>query len=428
MTAPPSERERIAHVVRRLSMGPHPDRLDRLGSVDEAIGAAFSTGDPSPMAPVPDPPADAKSGRDPQVIGSAITWWFERMITPSRPIEERLIWFWHDHFATSLAKVKVPYLMVRQHHTIRALATGSFADLLGAIATDPAMLIYLDGAKSSVKQRNENFGRECLELFTMGRTGGYTQDDVVAASRAFTGWVIDVPGTKWSGIAAAPWQSAFVPRRHDDAEVTLFGRSAAFDLPGALEVILEQPATPRFIAAKLFRELVGLEPDGTTLDALAAGFAADWQILALAKAITATPAFRSDAAVRAKFRSPVERTVAIAQAAGASTVALGRVARRAKAGSLAGALQAMSALPFVPPNVAGFPKGPRLAGPGELTRHVELLGALPSAPPVPAGDDALLARFGLFDVSTETRAALAAERDPARRFALVATCPEFALA
>jgi uncharacterized protein (DUF1800 family) len=84
--------------------------------------------------------------------------------------------------------------MWKQHLTLRAHATGNFAELLKAVAKDPAMLLYLDGITNAATQRNENFGRECLELFTMGRDGGYTQDDVVAVSRAFTGWVVDLPG------------------------------------------------------------------------------------------------------------------------------------------------------------------------------------------------------------------------------------------
>ena len=143
------------------------------------------------------------------------------MQQPDRMIEERLTWFWHDHFATSVVKVREPYLMYRQHLTLRNHATGNFADLLKAVARDPAMLVYLDGITNAADERNENFGRECLELFTMGRDGGYTQDDVVAASRAFTGWVVDLPGRRFSArleqlTGVQPWDAVFVARRHDD--------------------------------------------------------------------------------------------------------------------------------------------------------------------------------------------------------------------
>ena len=349
------------------------------------------------------------------------------MIAPQRLIEERLVWFWHDHFATSLAKVRNPYLMWTQHLTIRRHATGNFADLLGAIATDPAMLLYLDGAKSTAAQRNENFGRECLELFTMGRDGGYTQDDVVAASRAFTGWVIDTPGRQSSGLADAPWHAAFVPRRHDDGELTLLGATGPLDMAGALQLILGHPSTARFIAAKLFRELVGLAPEEATLDSLSSSFAADFEILPLVESIVAHPAFTSDAAVRVKYRTPIEKVGALAQATGATSVELGSVRRKAseRGGSLAGALRTMSFLPFAPPNVAGFPKGSRLTGPSDLIHGFDLLNALAEPPTELLGAEELFARLGVFDLDERTRTVVDRQPDPIGRLALALTSPEF---
>ena len=107
--------------------------------------------------------------------------------------------------------------MYQQHLTLRQHATGNFGDLLKAVAKDPAMLLYLDGITNAAAERNENFGRECLELFTMGRDGGYTQDDVVAASRAFTGWVVAIPGRPnlAARLGAAVDARCSCPRRHD---------------------------------------------------------------------------------------------------------------------------------------------------------------------------------------------------------------------
>ncbi len=135
-----------------------------------------------------------------QAIAAPIAWWIGRMAGSDRMIEERLVWFWHDHFATSIAKVRVPYLMWQQHLTLRQHATGNYGELLHAISRDPAMLLYLDGITNAAQERNENFGRECLELFTMGRDGGYTQDDVVEASRSFTGWVVNIPGRPFARL------------------------------------------------------------------------------------------------------------------------------------------------------------------------------------------------------------------------------------
>src|SRR5207244_3625960 len=114
----------------------------------------------------------------------------------------------------------------------------------------------------------------------------------------------------------APWSAVFLPGRHDDGTKTLLGATGAFDMDGAIDVILEQPATARFVATKLYRDLVGLEPDDDTVTALAKDFRRDYEILPLVQAIVQRDAFTSDAAVRAKYRSPIEKLVGIVQAAG----------------------------------------------------------------------------------------------------------------
>ena len=158
-----------------------------------AVVAALDLSAP-PGAPidVPQPPDIRKP--DVRAIVPPIVWWLEQMRTSPRLIEERLVWFWHDHFATAISKVRVPYLMYRQHLTLRQHATGNFADLVKAIAKDPAMLVYLDGISNRAQNVNENFGRECLELFTLGRDAGYTQADVVAMSRAVDRLAGEGPG------------------------------------------------------------------------------------------------------------------------------------------------------------------------------------------------------------------------------------------
>src|SRR5262249_57083238 len=102
------------------------------------------------------PPADEVTGRDVAAITEPITWWFGQMQTSPRFVEERLVWFWHDHFATGLQKVRVPYLMWQQHLFIRENATGNFAALLKGVARDPAMLVYLDGITTTAPERNRN--------------------------------------------------------------------------------------------------------------------------------------------------------------------------------------------------------------------------------------------------------------------------------
>jgi uncharacterized protein (DUF1800 family) len=410
-------------------MGPHPSVLPDLHDTGAAVARALDLSAPA-APPLEFPaPADATSGRDLTAIGPPIAWWFERMASSDRMIEERLVWFWHDHFATSLAKVRFPYLMWQQHLTLRQHATGNFAELLTAVAKDPAMLVYLDGITNAAQSRNENFGRECLELFTLGRNGGYTQDDVVAASRSFTGWVVDIPGRVATRLGT-PWSAVFVPRRHDAGAKTLLGQTGAFDMDGALQVILDDPSTAKFVAAKLYAELVGLDPSDATTEALAKTFRRDYEILPLVQAIVQTDAFTSDDAVRAKYRTPVEKLVAILQSTEAGGIDLGRVRpgnrSQARGGPLATALRTLSYLPFLPPNVGGYPKGARLLGPGNLVHTFDLLQAV-AAPPKSASVDDLFARLGVFDISPQSRDAVTRQHAAGTRFALAVASPEVTL-
>ena len=418
-----SSRERVAHVVRRLGMGPHPDLLEGLSDPDGAVTKALELSGQRPDPPPMPAPASLRAARPADIV-PLIGWWVDQMRAPGRLIEERLVWFWHDHFATSLQKVRAPYLFRQQHVTVRKYATGSFADLLHAIAKDPAMLLFLDGITNTVDKSNENFGRECMELFTMGRDGGYTQADVVAASRSFTGWIVNLPelpaSARLTDAGIAPWTAAFLPRRHDDSVKTLLKHTGDFDLDGALDVILGDPSTGAFIAAKLYEELVGTAPSSATAARLGATFARSYQIMPLVEAIVSEPAFTADPSVRNRVRTPVEKLVGILQAADVTTTGT-------RAGVAAQALHLGDYLPFLPPNVGGFPSGTLLLGPHDLVSAFDLLDTLGGPPAAPSHVDDLLAQFGLFDVSSSTRSVLEAEPDPARRFALAAMSPEYAV-
>ncbi|MBV8096318.1 MAG: DUF1800 family protein [Acetobacteraceae bacterium] len=117
-------------------------------------------------------------------------WWADRMVATNRPLEEKMALFWHGHFATGAEKVRDYRKMLRQLALFQRGATGNFRELLIAVAQDPAMLVFLDAGQNVKDAPNENFGREVMELFTMG-VGHYTEQDIREAARAFTGWVDD---------------------------------------------------------------------------------------------------------------------------------------------------------------------------------------------------------------------------------------------
>jgi uncharacterized protein DUF1800 len=170
-------------------------------------------------------------------------WWASRMLTTKRPLEEKLTLFWHGHFATGDAKVRDYRMMLRQNEMLRARAEGSFRDLLVGILKDPAMLVYLDNGENVKKHPNENFGRELLELFSMG-VGHYAERDVREAARSFTGWTNDVLAFK------------FDAGQHDFGEKAFLGATGPFNGEDIIDAILKQPVTAEFMAAKLYRYFV----------------------------------------------------------------------------------------------------------------------------------------------------------------------------
>src|SRR4029079_7916050 len=167
-------------------------------------------------------------------------WWANRMLATKRPLEEKLTLFWHGHFATGENKVRDYRMMLRQNEMFRAKASGPFRDLLVRILKDTAMLVYLDNGENIKKHPNENFGRELLELFTMG-VGHYTEQDVREAARAFTGWTNQ------------DLTLHIDDAQHDFGDKTVLGHTGPFDGQEVLDIILAQPATTNFIAAKLYR-------------------------------------------------------------------------------------------------------------------------------------------------------------------------------
>jgi len=412
-----SDRERVSHVLRRLSMGGQPDLTADLADADAGVAAALDLSAPAATPVKLAPPADRDELREVGRILGPATWWLGQMATDTRMIEERLTWFWHDHFACGIQKVRSANLAWRQIRTIRKHATGSFVDLLHAIAKDGAMLVYLDGLQSPVKRRNENFAREVMELHTLGR-GSYEQQDVVEVSRACTGWAVNLPFETWTQPDVALFEPFFVPSRHDAGEKTILGSTGAFDLDDALDLLLDRPETARFVGTKLYRELIGMEPDDAAAARVASAFRREYHIMDLVEAVVAEPAFLSDAAVRAKVRTPLEKLVGLMQAIG--------VTEMPPDAQLPGILQNLGYVPFLPPNPAGYPRGDALLGPHQLVHTLDLAVVMSEPPPDRAPRD-VLARFGLFDVDESTVAVLERVSRADVRAALALGSPEYAL-
>ena len=173
------------------------------------------------------------------------SWWMLHLLHTKAPVNEHMTLFWHNHFTSSLEKVEQPKLMYLQNQLLRKNAMGNFKNLLHKVARDPAMLIYLDGSNNVKGSPNENFARELLELFTLGR-GHYRESDIKAAAIAFTGWGVDRNRGTYVYNAA----------KHDSRRVTFMGRTGSFTGDQIIDIILEKPRTAEYIAEKFWKEFI----------------------------------------------------------------------------------------------------------------------------------------------------------------------------
>ena len=184
--------------------------------------------------------------------------WVYRMINTKRPLEEKIALFWHQLFATSNSKVDNPPELTRQIAMFREYGFGTYRDLLVELAKSPAMIFWLDNHGNHDGAINENWGRELLELFSLG-VGNYAEDDIREAARAFTGWTI-APKIPRNPLGRFYWEFEYKPEDHDDREKTFLGHTGNFDGEDIVDIIANQPATARFLARHLYRFFVADEP------------------------------------------------------------------------------------------------------------------------------------------------------------------------
>jgi uncharacterized protein (DUF1800 family) len=276
-------------------------------------------------------------------------WWANRMLTTRRPLEEKLTLFWHGHFATGENKVRDYRMMLKQNLMFRANASGRLQELLVGILKDPAMLVYLDNGENVKAHPNENFGRELLELFTMG-VGNYSEHDVREAARAFTGWTNDVLTYKFD----AP--------QHDFGAKTFLGRTGSFNGEDIIGIILSQPVTGEFVAGKLYRYFVREEIPPAVKTQLGRELReSGYQFKPLLKRIFLSKDFYSPPSCATQIKSPVHLVVSTYRKMGLREVPtipdFGRMT-----GSLGQSL-------FDPPNVAGWAGGRTWITPATLLQR-----------------------------------------------------------
>jgi uncharacterized protein (DUF1800 family) len=340
----------MEHLLRRAGFGARPDELatygelsisdaiDRLvfyerirDTVDDNIGKSGFVG--TTTRGVFSPASNITDSRQ---------RWLFRMVHSDRPLQEKMTLFWHNHFATGYAKVagalgategarymaskasEDPAHVRGQLEMLRDNALGNFRDILVNIAKDAAMLVWLDGRTNTRAKPQENFGREIMELFTIG-VGNYTEEDVYAAARVFTGWNLPRQGT--AADNTQHYEFVYVANQHDvgaktfsfpiyaNGSKTIPARTAAEGMQDGLDLIeglAAHPNTGRFLARKLFKFFVSefREPDAAFVERIAAVYQQTrYDMRAVVREIFLSPQFWDDASFFARYAWPVEFVV-----------------------------------------------------------------------------------------------------------------------
>ena len=261
--------------------------------------------------------------------------WLYRMATTSAPLREKMALFWHGIFATGYAKVIHGKALSDQTRMFRTFGMGSFKDLLIQLSKDPAMIIWLDNQDNHNGAINENFGRELLELFTMG-VGNYTERDIKECARAFTGWTIanreymelrSQRDSDWP-YGRIAWHFKYHPEDHDDGEKEFLGQRGRFNGEDIIHIICQQEATARFISRHLYSFFVSDEPpipewrytpptNPEAIDELTrVYFDSNYDISAMLRALFNSSYFQSQDSWYSKVKSPVELVAGVLRLTG----------------------------------------------------------------------------------------------------------------
>jgi uncharacterized protein (DUF1800 family) len=362
--ADPWDRGKAAHLLRRAGFGGTAAEIDgALAAGPEAALRALVDGE------------ECEAYRETLALGDLLAstgdlealqaWWLLRCVRAARPLREKVALFWHGHFATSIAKVEKPALMVPQNRLFLDHGLGPFEDLAQAVARDPAMLVWLDSNDNRRGRPNENFARELMELFTLG-LGGYSEADVKEAARAFTGW--HVQGVDFF----------FDADKHDAGSKTVFGRAGAWDGGDVVSMCARRPECAAFVARKLFEFFVHRDPEPALVDALGASFrerglrVGEWLAMLLRSRV-----FHSPRARRAQIKSPVEFAVGLVRQVGATV----------DGKAMARAVSAMGQSLFAPPTVKGWDGGRAWVGAASLLARVNFAAAVSRAPKLALSPD-----------------------------------------
>ena len=376
--------ELIAHLLRRAGFGATRDELETYAAkgyeatVEELLGSSVAR----------DIEDDVIRRFHHELSGmmsptATPEYWLYLMATTNPPLREKVTLFWHGVFATGYAKVVQGKVMNEQIEMLRQNGMGSFRTLLAELSRDPAMILWLDNNDNHNGSINENYGRELLELFSMG-VGNYTEQDVKECSRAFTGWTLanhDYMVLKSQRDSIWPygriaWQYEYRPEDHDDGEKEFLGQRGRFNGEDIVDIVVRQPATARFIARHMYHFFVADEPpvpqwphtpprDPEAVDVLAqAYFDSNYDIASVLRVLFSSDFFKSESCWYEKVKSPAELVAGVLRLTGEIQQAGPEIRERSTQMSLMGQILTN------PPSVEGWHQGTEWIDTGTLMERL----------------------------------------------------------
>jgi hypothetical protein len=377
----------MAHLMRRAGFGASRDELEA------RVAKGYEATVEDLLHPETQEPVDAYSlmryqpaallpgGQPP--MGN-VNWMFY-LVNTKRPLEEKIALFWHHVFATGNSKVDNYDQLLEQIKLFRDMGMGNYRDLMVELAKNPTMIFWLDNNENHGNAVNENWGRELLELFSMG-VGNYTEKDVREASRAFTGWTFEtkIPRLPYGRF---PWKFEYRPEDHDDGEKEFLGHRGRFNGEDIVNIVVEQPACARFVARHLYNFFVADEPqvpawsietprDPKAIDMLATTFReSKYDIRSVLRVL-----FNSDFFKNARFqhmKSPAEVVVGTLRLVGGFEIP------RPGYGELSMQPAYMGQDLLNPPSVEGWHTGKEWINSGSLMARINFVAELIGDPSLP---------------------------------------------
>lgn len=306
------------------------------------------------------------------IQGMGASEWLYCMVNTQRPLEEKMVLFWHQVFATGVSKVDHYDEIIDQIAMFREKGMGDYRELLLELARDPAMIYWLDNCENHGDAVNENWGRELLELFSMG-VGNYTEDDVRECSRAFTGWTMS-PKLPRFPMGRFDWHFEYKDEDHDNGEKTFLGHSGQFNGEDIIDIVCQQPATAQFMARHLYNFFVADEAqvpawsvtpprDPEAIDTLAKAFTdSQYDMRSVLRVLFNSDFFKE--ARFAKLKSPAEVVIGTLRLVGGDEFPAPGI------GNLSRQVGYMGQELLNPPSVEGWHTGTEWINSGSLMRRI----------------------------------------------------------